>query len=151
MGRGAITAALALIPALSSAEVIECRTASGAGLRVALAQDAGRGLRLHCVEGLDIGPVAACAPQGGWGVSDSEGRLSAVTTDPHEVATTGGVFWARLGPTEFVASAAVGARPLALEVAGATVWRMRLTLATGRGIMATRAGEEEVVCGAAAP
>jgi hypothetical protein len=36
--------------------------------------------------------------------------------------------------------------PLALEIAGETFWRMRLTLETGEGIVETPEGEIAVSC-----
>lgn len=104
---------------------------------------------LHCVEAPSLrDTLVPCAPQGGWGLSAPDGMsLQSVTTDPAQARGERGIFFARLGPSELVASASSGPLPpLALEVAGDTFWRLRLTLATGEGLIATPEGEQAIRC-----
>ncbi len=146
--------ALALWPALAAAqgeERLACETAAGEAVSVLLFAPSRFDVALHCVEAPGLRDrVAGCAPDGGWGLSAGDGSqdLSGVATDTAGLSHDGGWFFARRGPTEFVASASVGARPpLALEVAGETFWRMRLDLGSGTGVVETAEGETELRCG----
>ena len=85
---------------------------------------------MHCVNAPGLEDLAACAPDGGWGLTDPSrpGTLLRIATRPREAAAQQGAkLFAHLGPSEFVASASEGAgMPLALEVHGPTFWRMRV-------------------------
>lgn len=143
---------LTLLPALASAQEAtsyDCLTGDGRAFRVELWQPHAFGDPLHCVSGLDLG-LAPCAPDGGWGLSDPADAddLMGTTRAPADLRGAPAKFFARVGPSEFVASASIGeGMPLALEVHGITVWRMRLTLATGEGTMFTRDGAVPLRCG----
>lgn len=133
-------AILALLPAFAHAEeprAFDCvpQAESGPAFAILLWQESAFGVPVHCIEGLDLRGLAACAPQGGWGLSDpGGGTLRAVATRPQEALGEGGKVFARVGLSEFVASASVGhGLPLALEVHGDTFWRLRMTLASGEG------------------
>lgn len=133
-------AILMLLPTLALGEeprAFDCvpQAESEPAFGVLLWQESAFGVPVHCIEGLDLRGLAACAPQGGWGLSDpGEGRLRAVATRPQEALGEGGKVFARVGPSEFVASASVGyGLPLALEVQGETFWRLRMALASGEG------------------
>jgi hypothetical protein len=148
-----VAVVLALWPTLAAAQGEErllCETAAGETVRVNLSAPSRFDTPLHCVEAPGLRDlVAGCAPDGGWGLSAGDGSqdLAAVATESAGLAHDGGWFFARLGPSEFVASASVGSRPpLALEVAGETFWRMRLDLASGTGVVETRDGEATVAC-----
>jgi hypothetical protein len=150
---------LALLPgpALSQgADRFDCRFEDGRELSVLIRARSSFDVALHCVEEERLrAVVAGCAPDGGWGLSAGDGSqdLLAVAAEAKGLAHEGGWFFARLGPSEFVASASVGSRPpLALDIGGETFWRMRLTLATGEGVVETREGEEPFRCdGTAGP
>ncbi|NAZ35297.1 hypothetical protein [Rubellimicrobium sp. CFH 75288] len=142
---------LALAPALAAAQepaLLDCATEGGEAFRVLLWQPSADG-PLHCVEWLDLEDVAPCAPQGGWGLTDPDapGVLASVATDSRVAAAhPGPKFFARVGPSEFVASASSGpGMPLALEVHGDTFWRLRMTLG-GDGSIFTRTGERPFHC-----
>jgi hypothetical protein len=148
-----VVALLAALPGLAPAQGLEryhCTFEDGHVMSILLASRSRFDVDVHCVEEERLRTVVAgCAPDGGWGLSAGDGSqdLIDVATDPQGLSHDGGWFFARLGPSEFVASASVGSRPpLALEVAGETFWRLRLTLATGEGTVETREGEEPVVC-----
>ena len=130
--------------------VLSCSTEAGESYEVTLWNRSEYGLLLHCVNAAALAPVAACAPDGGWGLTDPdmpEALLGVATEARDAVARPGGKFFARVGPSELVASASVGERlPLALEIHGETFWRMRLTLETGEGIVETREAEAAITC-----
>ena len=145
---------LALLPALAAAQEaptsFDCLAEDGRAFRLELWQPSEFREPLHCVTGLDLGGVAGCAPQGGWGLSDpaSPGELAGVVRKTGEDRDAEGKFFARVGLSEFVASASRGeGLPLVLEVHGVTFWRMRMALATGEGAMFTRDGATGFRCG----
>lgn len=149
----ALAAILLLLPGALGAQGaarLLCRTAEGAEIAVLLSAPSRFGAAVHCVEAPELRDrVAACAPDGGWGLSAGDGSqdLLGLAVSARGLAHVGGWFFARLGPSEFVASASVGSRPpLALETAGETFWRMRLTLATGEGVVETPADEVALRC-----
>jgi hypothetical protein len=144
---------LALLPgpALSQGtDRFTCRFEDGRELSVLIGARSSFDVPLHCVEEARLrAVVAGCAPDGGWGLSAGDGSqdLTDVATDGKGLAHEGGWFFARFGPSEFVASASVGSRPpMALAIGGETFWRMRLTLATGEGVVETQDGEEPIRC-----
>lgn len=146
-------AVLALLPLPLVAEerlARSCETGAGGTVEVTLWNPSEHGGPLHCVEAPELAGLFACAPDGGWGLTDPEapGELLAVATTPAEAAARpGGKFFADVGPSQFVASASRGERlPYALEVAGETFWRMRVTLETGEGLVETRDGEAAIRC-----
>ncbi len=152
-GRLFLAASTALWPAFVAAQGhgrLDCETDKGEAVSVLLSAQSRFDVELHCVEAPGLRDVVAgCAPDGGWGLSAGDGSLDlvAVGIDSAGLSHEGGWFFARLGPSEFVASASVGARPpLALEVAGETFWRMRVDLASGTGVMETREGETGLNC-----
>ena len=124
----------------------ECADAVGETFSMILFSPAEGGEPLHCIRHPRLDAFTPCAPQGGWGLSEEWGALRSFATGPapeHE----GYWFFARVGPSELVASASLGTRPpLALEIAGETFWRMRLTLETGEGIVEPPEGEIAVSC-----
>ena len=147
-------AVVALFPLVVSAQEapveFDCLAEDRRAFRVELWQPSELGAALHCVRGLDLGAVVGCAPQGGWGLTDPAvpGELAGVALRPRGALEPGGKFFARVGPSEFVASASEGAGlPLALEIHGETFWRMRLVLASGEGRMFTREGPMAFRCG----
>ena len=149
-----LAAVMALLPlglAAQEAPVeFDCLSEDGRAFRVELWQPSEFGAALHCVTGLDLGAVVGCAPQGGWGLSDREapGELAGVALRPRGALVPGGKFFARVGLSEFVASASEGAGlPLALEVHGETFWRMRLVLSSGEGRIFTPDGGMAFRCG----
>jgi hypothetical protein len=153
-----VLAILALLPgpALSQGlDRFDCRLEDGRALTVLIGTRSSFDVPLHCVEEERLlARVAGCAPHGGWGLSEGDGSqdLVGVATESKGLVHDGGWFFARLGPSEFVASASVGSRPpLALEIGGETFWRMRLTLATGEGVVETAEGEDRLRCEAAVP
>ena len=147
-------AVMALVPlgvAAQEAPVgFDCLAEDGRAFRVEFWQPSEFGAALHCVRGLDLGGIVGCAPQGGWGLTDlaAPGELAGVARRPRGALVPGGKFFARVGLSEFVASASEGAGlPLALEVHGETFWRMRLVLASGEGRVFTRDGSVGFWCG----
>lgn len=146
---------MALLPLAASAQEapveFDCLAEDGRAFRVELWQPSELGSPLHCVRGLDLDGVAACARQGGWGLSDpsnAPGELAGVVGRTSEALGAEGKFFARVGLSEFVASASRGVgMPLALEVHGITFWRMRMDLAGGEGTMFTRDGAVAFRCG----
>jgi hypothetical protein len=147
-------AVLALLPSLAVSQeapvALDCLTEDGRAFRLELWQPSEFGTELHCVRGVDLGIVTGCAPQGGWGLTDPAlpGELAGVALRPRGALVPGGKFFAHVGPSEFVASALVGAGlPLALEVHGDTFWRMRMVLASGEGRMFDREGSVGFRCG----
>ena len=150
-----LIAVMALCPLGAAAQEApvgwDCLAEDGRAFRVELWQPSEFGAPLHCVSGIDLGGVASCAPQGGWGLSDpaeAPGELGGVAARSAEVVGAEGKFFARVGLSEFVASASQGAgMPLALEVHGVTFWRLRMELATGEGTMFTRDGAVGFRCG----
>ncbi len=149
-----LAAVVALLPLATSAQDapvgLDCLTDDGRAFRVELWQPSELGAPLHCVTGLDLGGVAGCAPQGSWGLSDPEGapgELNGIgkTKDARDAE---GKFFARVGLSEFVASASRGVgMPLVLELHGVTFWRMRMDIATGEGAIFTREGQVAFRCG----
>ena len=104
---------------------------------------------IHCVTSTDLSQIAACAPDGGWGLTEPDvpGDLLGMATDSKVINHVGGKFFARVGLLEFVASASIGAGlPLALEIHDETFWRMQVTLATGAGVVETVAGQTPIQC-----
>jgi hypothetical protein len=105
---------------------------------------------LHCVNAPDLAEQFACAPDGGWGLTDpaSPGEaLRVAVASPDAASHEGAKLFARVTPSEFVASASAGRElPLALEIAGETFWRMRVSLESGAGVVETREGETAVTC-----
>jgi hypothetical protein len=150
-----VAVVMALLPPMAAAQEApvawNCLAEDGRAFRVELWQPSEAGVALHCVTGLDVGGVAGCAPQGGWGLSDpakAPGELSGVAAKTAEAMPAEGKFFARVGLSEFVASASKGpGMPLALEVHGPTFWRMRMALATGEGTMFTWEGAVGFRCG----
>jgi len=148
----ALILALALAPVATAAEPardLRCEASDGTEFSIALWSASSFDMPLHCVLGLDLGVVGPCAPDGGWGLSDpaGSGELAAIATDAREIDHVGGKFFARVGSSELVASASIGTRiPYALEVAGETFWRLRMTLATGEGALVTAEGETTFAC-----
>ena len=146
---------MALYPTLAASQEApvawDCLSGDGRAFRVELWQPSQAGTPLHCVTGLDLEGVAGCAPQGGWGLSDptdAPGELDGVTARSAETRDAEGKFFARVGPSEFVASASRGpGMPLALEVHGVTFWRLRMELLSGEGEMFTRDGAVAFRCG----
>jgi hypothetical protein len=128
----------------------DCLTEDGRAFRVELWQPSEVGAPLHCVTGLDLGGVAGCAPQGGWGLSDpagAPGELGGIGKAQEAIGAEG-KFFAHIGLSQFVASASRGVgMPLALEVHGVTFWRLRMEVATGEGAMFTRDGAVAFRCG----
>lgn len=150
-----VAAIMALLPLAAAAQeapvAFDCLAEDGRHFRVEMWQPSEFGVPLHCVTGIDLGGVAGCAPQGGWGLSDpaaAPGELSGVVAKPAEAGRAEGKFFARVGLSEFVASASLGqGMPLALEIHGVTFWRLRMDLATGEGRMFTRDGAVGFRCG----
>lgn len=142
--RGALLVAVLASPAAAEPRAFACALDDGSLFTLALDAPSPDG-PVHCVEAA-LGGGAACAPQGGWGIAGAEGPR--LTTDPAEAAGTDAFrLFARLGPSEFVASASEGPGvPLALEVGGPTFWRLRVALDTGEGVVGTRDGERAARC-----
>ncbi len=132
-----LLAALVLLPGgalAQSPEQLRCLVEDGSRVTITLWTPTADGPPTHCVEAPWLAGMAACAPNGGWGLSSPDGSLLDLVTDPREVTHGGPTFFAHDGPSEFVASASIGPGiPLVLEVAGPTFWRMRLDRATGQG------------------
>lgn len=150
MRLGPLLLLLAPSPADAQADAqalrLDC-AAGGSAYRLELDDPAKEGA-LACVTRLGAGdPMPVCAPNGGWAVAGVDGSPDRRTTDPRELTAEAPVLFARRGPSEFVASLGMGpGAPLALEIGGRTVWRMRLSLATGEGVVETAEGEVGLQC-----
>jgi hypothetical protein len=147
------TFALTLLPLPLLAQewtTLSCLADGGEPFEVMLGNPSELGAPLHCLSSHHLGNLGACAPDGGWGLSDPAppGELLRITEEPANAAAhEGGKLSAYLGPSEFVASASEGpGLPLALEVHGATFWRIRVALETGQGIIETRKGVTAIRC-----
>lgn len=140
---------LLFVPSLAAAEplTLDCDVAGQPAYRLELDSPDKAGA-LACVTRLGAADlVAACAPNGGWVVAGVDGSPELRTTDPHELTAEAPILFARRGPSEFAASLGMGpGAPLALEIAGRTVWRMRLDLASGEGVVETRDAELPMRC-----
>lgn len=141
-------AILALLPlplAAQETQVLACATPDGERIDVTLWSPSESG-PLHCVAAAALEGLFACAPDGGWGLTDpaAPGRALTLATDSREVqGRDAPKFYARVGPSQFVASASRGTRiPLTLEVDGETFWRLQVTLETGEGWVETPGGGE---------
>lgn len=144
--------ALALLLAATSAGAqdmarIDCATEGGDTFAIVLSAPSRLGPPMHCVSLARFTELTPCAPDGGWGLSGADGQLATLETEALGLAHEGGWFFARLGPSQFVASASVGTRPpLTLEVEGETFWRMTLDLAARTGSMFDEGGETRFAC-----
>ena len=148
-----VLALLALLPMPLAAQertTLSCAAEGGDAFEVTLWNPSELGAPLHCVGAPELEGLFACAPDGGWGLTDPArpGELAGVALEsPDAAAVEGGKLFARVTPSEFVASASMGRElPLALEIAGETFWRMRVTLESGAGVVETREGETVVLC-----
>ena len=148
-----VLASLVLLPLPLLAQeraTLSCAVEGGDSFEVTLWNPSEHGAPLHCVGAAELEGLFPCAPDGGWGLTDpaDPGQLQGVAAEsPDAAGHGGGMVFARVTPSQFVASASEGGElPLALEVAGATFWRMRVSLQSGAGVVETREGEAAVTC-----
>lgn len=130
--------------ALSAPVLLECQSAKGESFSIELFSETRWG-PMHCVEGLGIMDMTACAPDGGWGLSLPTGQVPiADVTSSWAVATQhmGGKFYARLGPDRFEATATFSESLEADLSAGSGDYVINLNRSDGQGFYATGGGEK---------